>query len=194
VTEFCTSRLLLRHWRDEDRAPFAAMGADPAVMEHFPALLSRAESDAFVDRVGADLERRGWGLWAVEEIGSPGFLGFVGLNVPGFEAHFTPAVEIGWRLARHAWGRGIASEAARGALVLAFEDLGLDEVVSFTTTTNVRSQAVMRRIGMTHDPADDFDHSNIDGDSPLRRHVLYRRRRVSYLRGLPRGAPQSPEI
>ena len=176
MSEFCTPRLLLRHWREEDRAPFAAMGADPRVMEHFPARLTRAESDGMVDRVGADLERRGWGLWAVEELGAPGFLGFVGLNVPRFDAHFTPAVEIGWRLATHAWGRGLASEAARGVLTVAFDDLGLDEVVSFTATSNERSQAVMRRIGMTSDPAEDFDHPNLAEGSPLRRHVLYRLR------------------
>jgi RimJ/RimL family protein N-acetyltransferase len=177
VTELCTARLLLRHWREEDREPWAALGADPEVMRHFPAMLSRAESDAFVDGVGAQLEQRGWGLWAVEERSSGRFLGFTGLNVPRFEAHFTPAIEIGWRLRRDAWGSGFATEAARGALTVAFEDLELPEVVSFTATGNERSQAVMRRIGMTHDPAEDFDHPALAEDSPLRRHVLYRLRR-----------------
>ena len=177
MTELCTPRLLLRHWRDEDREPWAAMSADPAVMEHFPAPLSPEESSAWIDRVGADLERRGWGLWALEELATGRFLGFTGLNVPRFDAHFTPAVEIGWRLRRDAWGHGYASEAARGALAVAFEDLGLEELVSFTAVPNVRSQAVMRRIGMTHDPADDFDHPLLPEDSPLRRHVLYRLRR-----------------
>jgi ribosomal-protein-alanine N-acetyltransferase len=177
VTELCTPRLLLRHWREEDREPWAAMSADPAVMEHFPALLTPEVSSAWIDRVGADLERRGWGLWALEELGTGRFLGFTGLNVPRFDAHFTPAVEIGWRLRRDAWGHGYASEAARGALAVAFEDLGLDELVSFTAVPNVRSQAVMRRIGMTHDPVDDFDHPLLAEDSPLRRHVLYRLRR-----------------
>jgi RimJ/RimL family protein N-acetyltransferase len=176
VSEFCTPRVLLRHWREEDREPFAAMGADPEVMEHFPAQLSRAQSDAFIDGLGALLESRGWGLWALEELATGRFIGFTGLNVPGFEAPFMPATEIGWRLRRDAWGRGLASEAARAALVYAFEDLGLDEVVSFTATTNLRSQAVMRRIGMTNDPADDFDHPNVAEGSPLRRHVLYRLR------------------
>jgi ribosomal-protein-alanine N-acetyltransferase len=174
VSEFCTSRLLLRHWREEDRAPFAAMGADPEVMEHFPAPLSADESAAWVDRVGADLEQRGWGLWAVEELSSGRFLGFTGLNVPGFEAPFLPAVEIGWRLRRDAWGLGYASEAARGVLAVAFDDLELDDLVSFTTTTNVRSQSVMRRIGMTRDPAEDFEHPGIAEGHRLRRHVLYR--------------------
>jgi RimJ/RimL family protein N-acetyltransferase len=177
VSEFCTPRLLLRHWREEDREPFAAMGADPAVMEHFPALMSRSDSDVFVDRIGALLEQRGWGLWAVEESSTGRFLGFTGLNEPGFEAPFMPAVEVGWRLRRDAWGQGYATEAARGALDVAFDDLELDGLVSFTATTNTRSMAVMERIGMTHDPAEDFDHPNLVEGSPLRRHVLYRLRR-----------------
>ena len=177
MTELCTARLLLRHWREEDREPWAAMNADPEVMQHFPAMLSRAEADAFVDRVGATLEERGWGLWAVEELATGRFLGFTGLNVPSFSAPFMPAIEIGWRLRRDAWGHGYASEAARGALCVAFDDLELDEVVSFTTTANTRSAAVMHRIGMTRDEAEDFDHPNLADGSPLRRHVLYRLRR-----------------
>ena len=174
MSEFCTPRLVLRHWRDEDRDPFAAMGADPQVMEHFPAVLTREQSDAFVDRVGADLERRGWGLWAVEESSSGRFLGFTGLNVPGFDAPFLPATEIGWRLRRDAWGRGYAGEAARGVLEVAFADLELDGLVSFTATSNRRSQAVMARIGMRRDPAEDFDHPDLPAGHPLQRHVLYR--------------------
>jgi len=177
VTEFCTSRLILRHWREEDRQPWAELGADPEVMQHFPKTLTREESDAFVDGVGAQLEERGWGLWAVEERETGRFLGFTGLNVPRFEAHFTPAVEIGWRLRRDAWGSGFATEAARGVLTVAFDDLELPEVVSFTAVPNERSQAVMRRLGMTRDPAEDFDHPVLAEDSPLRRHVLYRLRR-----------------
>jgi RimJ/RimL family protein N-acetyltransferase len=173
-----TERLLLRHWRPEDRAPFAAMNADPEVMEHFPAALARAESDAFVDRIEAAFAAHGFGLWALE-VAHPGelsgeFIGFTGLSVPSFEAHFMPAVEIGWRLARPAWGHGYASEAARRALSAAFGDYGLPEVVSFTSVTNERSQAVMRRIGMTHDPADDFDHPRLPPGDRLQRHVLYR--------------------
>jgi RimJ/RimL family protein N-acetyltransferase len=179
MTEFCTPRLLLRHWREEDRAPFAEMGADAEVMEHFPAPLSRAESDRFVDRVGALLDRRGWGLWAVEELTTGRFIGFTGLNVADFEAPFLPATEIGWRLRRDAWGHGYASEAARGVLAVAFDDLELDGLVSFTAVSNVRSQAVMRRIGMSTDPSEDFDHPAIAAGSPVRRHVLYRLRRPS---------------
>ena len=177
MTEFCTSRLILRHWREEDRQPWAELGADPEVMQHFPKTLTREESDAFVDGVGAALEERGWGLWSVEERETGRFLGFTGLNVPHFEARFTPAVEIGWRLRRDAWGSGFATEAARGVLTVAFDDLELPEVVSFTAVPNERSQAVMRRLGMTHDPAEDFDHPVLAEDSPLRRHVLYRLRR-----------------
>ena len=177
MTEFCTSRLLLRHWREEDRAPFAEMGADAEVMEHFPAPMSHAESDAFVDRIGALLEERGWGLWAVEVLETGRFVGFTGLNVPGFEAPFLPSTEIGWRLRRDAWGRGYATEAARGVLAVAFDDLELDELVSFTAASNVRSQAVMRRIGMATDPSEDFDHPAIAVGSPVRPHVLYRLRR-----------------
>ena len=157
------------------------MNADWEVMRHFPAMLTREQSDAFVDRVGGQLEERGWGLWAVEELSTGRFLGFTGLNVPSFEAHFTPAVEIGWRLRRDAWGSGFATEAARGVLAVAFDDLELPELVSFTAVGNERSRAVMRRIGMTHDPAEDFDHPALAGDSPLRRHVLHRLRRPTGL-------------
>lgn len=173
-----TERLLLRRWRPEDRVPFAAMNADSEVMEHFPAALTRAESDAFVDRIEAGFAAHGFGLWALE-VAPPGelageFIGFTGLSVPSFEARFTPAVEVGWRLARPAWGHGYASEAARRALSAAFGEYGLPEAVSFTSVTNERSQAVMRRIGMTHDPADDFDHPRLPSGHRLRRHVLYR--------------------
>ena len=169
-----TDRLVLRRWRHSDREPFAAMNADPEVMEHFPTTLSRAESDALVDRLDACCGELGYGFWALEVAETGQFIGFTGLSVPRFEAHFTPAVEIGWRLATFAWGHGYASEAARRALRFAFQDLGLPEVVSFTTGTNRRSQAVMKRIGMTNDPADDFDHPWIEEGHPLRRHVLWR--------------------
>ncbi|NHC46642.1 GNAT family N-acetyltransferase [Motilibacter sp. K478] len=178
-----TSRLLLRQWRPEDRVPFAAMNADPEVMEHFPAPLSREESDALADASEQDIARQGWGLWAVEvaDVGpvsteGGAFAGFVGLKVPRFDAHFMPAVEIAWRLARWSWGRGYATEAARAALDVGFGEVGFAEVVSFTAVPNVRSQAVMRRLGMTHDPADDFDHPVLPEGHRLRRHVLYRLR------------------
>jgi RimJ/RimL family protein N-acetyltransferase len=172
-----TERLLLRRWRAQDREPFAAMNADPVVMEHFPAPLSREESDAFVDRIEQQHEQRGWGLWALEVRETGRFIGFTGLAVPRFEAAFTPAVEVGWRLAREAWGLGYASEAARAAVAVGFGPVGLDEIVSFTAVANGRSRAVMRRIGMTHDVADDFDHPGLPEGHPLRRHVLYRLRR-----------------
>ncbi|GII31467.1 GNAT family N-acetyltransferase [Planotetraspora mira] len=170
-----TERLSLRRWRESDREPFAALNADPEVMEHFPALLSRDESDALVGRIEEGFEERGFGLWAVEAEGA--FIGFTGLTVPRFTAGFTPCVEIGWRLARRAWGYGYATEAATAALGDAFGRLGLEEVVSFTAVQNLRSQAVMRRIGMSRDLAGDFDHPVLPEGSPLRRHVLYRIRR-----------------
>ena len=179
MTELRTERLLLRRWREEDRAPFAALNSDPEVMRWFPAPLSRRESDALADRIQADLERDGWGLWALEQRWSGRFLGFTGLARPGFEAHFTPAVEIGWRLARSAWGSGFATEAARAATAFAFEALALDEVVAFTAEGNAPSRAVMRRLGMSHDAADDFDHPALPPSDPLRRHVLYRAARAT---------------
>jgi ribosomal-protein-alanine N-acetyltransferase len=169
-----TERLALRRWRDSDRAPFAAMNADPEVMEHFPAALTREESDTMIERIESGFAGHGFGLWAVEVAASGEFIGFTGLSVPGFGAHFTPAVEVGWRLSRSSWGHGYATEAARRALASGFTDYGLAEVVSFTAVRNVRSQAVMRRIGMTHDPADDFDHPRLPDGHPLRRHVLWR--------------------
>ena len=175
-----TPRLSLRQWQADDLPAFAELNADPEVMKHFPATMTRSQSDELAHRIMADLDERGWGLWAVEviEIGSPDdgrFVGFVGLSVPSFPAHFMPAVEIGWRLARWAWGRGYATEAAKASLAYGFDRLGLREIVSFTAVPNERSQAVMRRLGMTHDPADDFDHPKIAEGHPLRRHVLYRR-------------------
>jgi RimJ/RimL family protein N-acetyltransferase len=169
-----TERLVLRRWRDGDRKPFAAMNADPEVMEYFPHTLSADESDALIDSIERGFEERGFGLWAVEIAESGRFIGFTGLSVPRFEAHFTPAVEIGWRLARSSWGNGFAGEAARRALAFAFDELALAEVVSFTSRTNVRSQRVMERLGMTRDPADDFDHPALDAEDPLRRHGLWR--------------------
>jgi ribosomal-protein-alanine N-acetyltransferase len=175
LVELHGERVRLRGWQPADAAPFAALNADPAVMEHFPAPLSRAESDAMIDRMQALLLERGWGLWCLEVDGT--CIGFTGLAVPTFEAHFTPCVEIGWRLARDAWGRGYATEAARLALRFGFETLALDEIVSFTATTNLRSQAVMQRLGMTRDAADDFEHPRVAEGHPLRPHVLYRLRR-----------------
>ncbi|HWB68373.1 MAG TPA: GNAT family N-acetyltransferase, partial [Solirubrobacterales bacterium] len=136
-----TERLRLRRWRAADREPFAALNADPEVMEYFPGPLERAQSDALIETIELGFERHGFGLWALEQRESGAFLGFTGLAVPGFEAHFTPAVEIGWRLDRAAWGNGYATEAARAALGIGFGELGLDEVVSFTSVANRRSRA-----------------------------------------------------
>ena len=172
--ELATSRLILRRWRPEDREPFAVLNANPVVMEHFPAPLTHEESDALVDRIEADLAQRGWGLWAAEVRGGSPFIGFIGLNPTNFEAHFTPAVEVGWRLDRPYWGFGYASEGAAAALEYAFETLGLDEVVSMTTPSNRRSWRVMERLGMVRRPEDDFDHPRVTEGSPARPHVLYR--------------------
>lgn len=169
-----TERLLLRQWRESDREPFAAMNADPRVMEHFAAPLSGSDSDAFADRIAAHFVERGFGLWAIEIPGVAPFAGFCGLSVPTFTAPFAPCVEIGWRLAAERWDRGYATEAARAVLAYGFGTLAPAEIVSFTTTANVRSRRVMERIGMQHDSADDFDYPGYPPDHPRRRHVLYR--------------------
>jgi ribosomal-protein-alanine N-acetyltransferase len=172
-----TPRLLLRRWRPEDLEAFARLNADPEVMEFFVSTLARAESDAFAGRVRDHFETHGFGLYAVELKGGTPFAGFAGLSVADFESDFTPAVEIGWRLGRASWGAGIATEAARRVLEHAFGSLELEEVVSFTVVANLRSRRVMERIGLSHDPAGDFDHPKVAEGHPLRRHVLYRLKR-----------------
>ena len=167
-----TPRTVLRPWSDDDLEPFAALNADPRVMTYFPAVLSREQSLAFVTRVRAHFDEKGWGPWALEIGGH--FAGFVGLWSPSFTAHFTPCVEVGWRLATSFWGQGYATEAARAAVRCGFEQLGLREIVSFTVPSNRPSRAVMQRLGMKYDPADDFDHPRIAKGHPLERHVLYR--------------------
>ncbi len=169
-----TPRLRLRPWRDDDLPAFAALNADPRVMEFFPKLLTQAESEASAAAIRENGKLRGFGLWAVEIVDSAPFIGFVGLSVPRFEAHFTPCVEIGWRLAFEHWHNGYATEAARAAVRFGFEQLNLKEIVSFTVPENRRSRRVMERLGMTHDPAEDFDHPMLPLGHPLRRHVLYR--------------------
>lgn len=169
-----TERLLLRPWRDDDLAAFAAMNGDPEVMRFFPATLGRAESDELASRIRASLAARGFGNWAVEVPGVIPFAGFVGLSVPRFDAPFMPCVEIGWRLARACWGKGYATEAARAALAFGFGTLKLAEIVSFTVVANLPSRRVMERLGMRHDPSGDFDHPALADGHPLRRHVLYR--------------------
>lgn len=177
--ELRTPRLSMRRWRAEDSEPFALLNADPDVMAHFPETLGRGASDALMKAIEVGFERHGFGLWALQPREGGELLGFTGLAVPDFEAHFTPAVEIGWRLARTAWGHGYATEAARAALEFGFEQALLDEVVSFTVVDNLRSRAVMERLGMSHDPADDFDHPSLPAGHPLARHVLYRLRQSS---------------
>lgn len=173
-TELRTERLVLRAWRESDREPFAALNADAEVMELFPAPLTRAESDTLVDRIESAFAAQGWGLWAVEVPGEADFIGFIGLAIPGFDAPFMPCVEVGWRLARSAWGNGYAPEGARAALRFAFDEIGLDEVVSFTSLGNAKSRRVMEKIRMTHEPGDEFDHPNVTPGHRLSRHVLYR--------------------
>jgi RimJ/RimL family protein N-acetyltransferase len=169
-----TERLTLRRWRESDRIPFQQMNADRRVMEFFPEPLTADASDALFDRVQAHIDRHGFGPFAVEHIETGTFLGFIGLFVPEFDAHFTPAVEIGWRLAFDCWGKGLATEGARAALDYGFNKLGLEQIVSFTVPANQRSRRVMEKLGMTHDPRDDFDHPKLPEGHPLRRHVLYR--------------------
>jgi RimJ/RimL family protein N-acetyltransferase len=172
MSELRTDRLLLRAWRESDLAPWAAMNADPEVRAYFPELLTTEQSDASVARFQADLDRRGWGWWAVEVRATGEFIGFCGLDPVEDDMPFT-GVEAGWRLTRTAWGHGYATEAARAVLDFGFRRLALDEILAVTVATNLRSQAVMRRIGMTHDPADDFDDPSVP-DGPLRRGVVYR--------------------
>ena len=169
---------MLRDWRESDRAPFACLNADPEVVRYLSGPRDRAGSDALVDEILAHWAKHGFGLWAVERRADGAFLGFTGLSRPAFEAHFMPAVEVGWRLARQAWGNGYATEAGRAVLDYGFEVLGLDEMVSFTVPANDRSRRVMERLGMSRLPADDFDHPRFALGHPLRRHVLYRLRRA----------------
>ena len=173
-----TERLVHRPWRDADLAPFAALNADPEVMEHFPSTLSREESDAMAARIRRSAAERGFGLFAVEAPGVAPFVGFTGLSSPRFELPFTPCVEVAWRLDRAYWGRGYATEAARASCRFGFEDLGLGEIVSFTAVGNLRSRRVMERLGMTRAEGEDFDHPALPEGHPLRRHVLYRLRKA----------------
>ncbi len=167
-----TERLRLRQWTPVDRDPFAALNADPRVMEFLPAPLSRAESDAMADRCQSLIEERGWGFWAVELKSTSEFIGFVGLHTPSAELPFCPCVEVGWRLAFRHWGKGYASEAASAALRVGFDLLGLKEIVSFATVGNLRSRAVMERLGMRESGT--FEHPRVPQGSGLRQHCLYR--------------------
>ncbi|MEO7426114.1 MAG: GNAT family N-acetyltransferase [Fibrobacteria bacterium] len=181
-----TPRLLLRQWKDSDREPFAEMSSDSRVMEHFPSLLSRSESDAVADKISGLIHERGWGFWALEEKSSGRFIGFTGLHIPIPELPFSPCVEIGWRLMFSDWGKGFASEAAAKALEVAFENIKLQEVVAFATIGNFRSHKVMERLGMRKDY--EFEHPGLDLESPHRKHVLYR---ISKRSGLSAGNPRT---
>lgn len=171
-----TERLWLRPWQPADLPQFAALNADPRVMAHFPRVLTAEESDRQAASILVHLQKHGFGFWAVEAIGVADFVGFVGISIPSFEAHFTPCVEVGWRLAFEHWGHGYATEAARAAVDFAFGRLGLEQIVAFTVPPNWRSIRVMQRLGMTHSTDDDFDHPRLPPGHPLRRHVLYRLR------------------
>lgn len=179
MTRFETERLILRNWCADDRHAFAQMNADPAVMEFLPAVLALPDSDALADKIERHMQTHGFGLWAAELRSTSTFIGYIGLVIPSFQARFTPCVEIGWRLSARHWGQGLATEGAREVLRYAFGVLKLDGVVSFTAPANVRSRRVMEKLGMTHDPAEDFDHPYLPEGHALRRHVLYRLARLS---------------
>ena len=169
-----TERILLRQWKLSDRRPFAAMNRDPQVMQYFPSLLNRRQSDLMVNRVEVHFKEHGFGLWAAELRATKEFIGFIGLSVPRFHAAFMPCVEIGWRLAPAYWGLGLATEGAKAVVCHAFAFLKLRELVSFTVPANHRSRRVMEKIGMLHNADEDFDHPKIPEGHSLRRHVLYR--------------------
>ncbi len=174
MTILKTKRLILRPWQKEDLEPFAALNADPRVMEFFPGLVSRGESDQLVKIISDHIEKCGWGFWAASLIETGEFIGMIGLEDVHFQAHFTPAVEIGWRLAFDFWGKGYAVEGAMACLKYGFETLNLKEIVSFTAVQNSRSRRVMEKIGLHRDAKDDFDHPKLPEGHYLRRHVLYR--------------------
>ena len=184
ILELESARLLLRQWCDEDLPEFAAMCADPQVMRYFPAPLSRLESASLIGRIRGHFAEHGFGLWALQRKDTGAFIGFTGLGVVGFDAPFTPAIEIGWRLAREHWGLGYASEAAWTALGCGFERLGLEQIVSFTAVSNLPSQKVMQAIGMLSDPTENFEHPKLPTGHPLRPHVLYRINRQQWLKTL----------
>ncbi len=169
-----TPRLLLREWCEQDLQPFVALSADPAVMKYLMPLGGETGCAAMVERIQTHFAAHGFGFWAVEIPGEAPFIGLVGLAVVAFDAHFTPAIEIGWRLATRYWGRGLATEAAAAALGFGFGTLGCEEIVAFTVPDNCPSRRVMERLGMTRAELDDFDHPRVPPDHRLRRHVLYR--------------------
>lgn len=175
---FESRRLIFRHWKESDKADFQKMNSDPAVMEFFPKMLASAESDTLADKIIIHLKKYNYGLWAVETKEENGFIGFIGFNNTLFEADFTPCIEIGWRLKKEAWGKGLATEGARRCLEYGFETLGFTTVYSFTAVLNERSSNVMKKIGM--EQAGYFNHPNIAIDNRLNKHVLYKITKDNY--------------
>jgi RimJ/RimL family protein N-acetyltransferase len=174
MKQFLTKRLRIREWQETDRYPFSEMNADPKVMEFFPAVLTKVESDVLIERCKQHFDTHGFAFWALELKETGDFIGFTGLMIPNFRSHFTPCVEIGWRVAFPFWNKGFATEAAFAVLQFAFEKIDLQEIVSFTTSQNLASRRVMEKIGMTRNPADDFEHPKLPKSHPLSKHVLYR--------------------
>lgn len=182
--QLATPRLRLRQWTEADKEPFAALNADPEVMAHFPSTLTRAQSDAMVDRIGGFITQYGWGFWAADYVPDPGqapeFIGFIGLSIPPHDLPFNPCVEVGWRLARPFWGKGLASEGARLSVRAGFETLGLQEIVAMTQLRNLRSRAVMERLGMVEAVGEEFEHPAVPAGSHARAMCLYRLPRESW--------------
>jgi RimJ/RimL family protein N-acetyltransferase len=175
-----TERLVLRPWTQSDLEPMAAMNADSRVMEYFPGIKSRAESEKEMESLQEHIEKYGWGFWAASLRETGQWIGLIGLKHVSIAAHFTPAIEVGWRLSQPFWGKGFATEGARASLQYGFEVLKVPEIVSYAPTQNIPSRRVMERIGMRHDPKDDFDHPRLPEGHPLRRHVLYRLKRAEW--------------
>ncbi|HEX2525196.1 MAG TPA: GNAT family N-acetyltransferase [Geminicoccus sp.] len=180
ATSLRTKRLVMRPWREADRRGFRMLNADPEVMRYFPRPLSAERSDSIMEAWQDHIDRHGWGFWAVEQASDGAFVGAVGIANATFPAPFTPAVEIGWRLSRAYWHKGYAQEAASEAMRYGFDELQVDEIVAFTLPTNLPSRRVMERLGMRHDPADDFEHPSVEAGHPMRHHVLYRLARVDW--------------
>ena len=167
-----TERLVLRKWMQADSIPFAEMNKDKEVMQYFPSVLSDEETAAMINRIGLHFEKYGFGLYALEKISTKEFIGYTGFMIPSFESFFTPCVEIGWRLRKEDWGKGYATEAAKACLHYGFETLGFEEIYSFTSKINLRSEKVMQAIGMIKEG--EFDHPNISLNHSLCRHLLYK--------------------
>jgi len=176
-----TDRLILRTWADSDLQPMHEINQDPKVMEYFPGLQDLKATKNFISKVNNHFDKHGYSLYACLRKDSNQFIGFIGLLIADFEAHFTPATEIGWRLSSKHWGQGFATEGAKAVLDYAFKELKVPEIVSFTAKDNSKSMRVMHKIGLQHNADDDFDNPNLDDNSPLKRHVLYRLTRDEYL-------------